>query len=122
MRHRVSGRRERKIRERVPPEVFLQAWFLPRSLAFQVHRLLPKEYREKMRHYFDDYGCLRCNSRSAYYGACGLCRACYKKVLYQLASVLKRRNTAKKDKEQYTELALQRAALAKRLLKDLRTG
>jgi hypothetical protein len=119
MKHRGSARRGQKIQRRVPPEVFLQAWFLPRSLAFQVHRLLPKEYREKMRHYFDDYGCLRCNRRSASYGACGLCRACYKKVLYQLASVLKRRNTAKKVKEQYTELTLQRAALAKRLLEDL---
>jgi hypothetical protein len=41
-------------------EVFMQPWFIPKPIYMTIRRLLPNPHLMKMRHYFDDYGCLRC--------------------------------------------------------------
>jgi len=57
-------------------ELFLQPWFLPEPIYHEVRRLLPSSQLLKMRYYFDDYGCLKCGSRSSLYGSNGMCKNC----------------------------------------------
>jgi len=72
-------------------EVFLQPWFLPKDVSLQVRMILPQIHLAKMRYYFDDHGCLRCERRSGLYGSCGLCESCCTTVRRRLQTCLKRR-------------------------------
>jgi hypothetical protein len=45
----------------------------------------------KMRHYFDDYGCLRCGDSDAVYGASGFCHSCNVIVRSRVLAGLKKR-------------------------------
>src|SRR6185369_995144 len=105
---------------RVLREVLLQPWFLPRQLGFKIHAMLPHNYRYKMRFYFDDYGCLKCERRNAKYGFNGFCTVCCEKIMHRTCSALKRRQISPAVKKQYTARNLQRAADAQQLLRDLR--
>lgn len=60
----------------IAEEVLLQPWFLPQKISFKIHGMVPPTYWRKMRHVFDDYGCLICGSDSEYH-SCGLCSNCY---------------------------------------------
>jgi hypothetical protein len=57
-------------------EVFMQLWFIPKPIYLAIRRLLPNIHLMKMRHYFDDYRCLRCGDSDAVYGASGFCHSC----------------------------------------------
>jgi hypothetical protein len=60
----------------IDEELFLQPWFIPKPTYLAIRRLLPSCQLAKMRLYFDDYGCLKCESRKAIYGSNGLCQRC----------------------------------------------
>lgn len=72
-------------------EVFMQPWFIPKPIYMAIRRLLPNIHLMKMRHYFDDYGCLRCGESNAIYGASGFCNACNVIVRSRILSSLKKR-------------------------------
>jgi hypothetical protein len=72
-------------------EVFLQPWFLPKSVYTAIRRLLPGIHLAKMRYYFDDYGCLRCGKKESLYGSNGLCETCNVVIRYRVAKCLQRR-------------------------------
>jgi hypothetical protein len=72
-------------------ELFLQPWFLPEPIYLEVRRLLPSSQLLKMRYYFDDYGCLKCGSRSSLYGSNGMCKRCNIVVRGRIILSLKRR-------------------------------
>ena len=72
-------------------EVFLQPWFLSRPLSEKVRSLLPSSQFQKMRYYFDDYGCLRCGKRTLIYGSNGMCERCYVVIRQRIASSLFKR-------------------------------
>jgi hypothetical protein len=97
--------------------VFLQPWFLPKQTAFAIKRLLPPTHRQRMRFYFDDYGCLKCEKRNMSYGANGLCKLCSQSIKLKLFFAIKRRWTAASpDNEPRT---CSRIIDAQRLLNDL---
>jgi hypothetical protein len=62
-------------------EIALQPWFLDRRACCAIKRLIPPVHLSKMRYYFEDYGCLRCGSKtrpyarslSEYFGVWGKC-------------------------------------------------
>ena len=97
--------------------IFLQPWFLPRDTAFAIKRILPPEHRHRMKFYFDDYGCLKCEQKDAPYGSNGLCKACMQEVKLKLFFAIKRRWTAASPDN--LPRTFQRMADAQRLLKDL---
>jgi hypothetical protein len=99
-------------------EVALQPWFIPKDLSWKVRRMLPHEYRRKMRYYFDDFGCLRCGRKSSRYGCNGFCRKCYELVLARMGFALGRRQKVG-AKQQYSGKMLRRVADANALLRDL---
>lgn len=72
-------------------ELFLQPWFLSEAEYFAVRRILPPSQFLKMRCYFDDYGCLRCERLNVLYGSSGLCRNCSIVVRAKVVLALKRR-------------------------------
>jgi hypothetical protein len=72
-------------------EVFLQPWFLSKAEYMAVRRILPPSQMLKMRYYFDDYGCLKCEKLSSMYGSNGLCRNCSIIIRARVVLALKRR-------------------------------
>jgi hypothetical protein len=98
-------------------DIFLQPWFLSPNIAFAIKRILPPEHRHKMRFYFDDYGCLKCDQRDVQYGSNGLCKLCMQRVKLRLFFAIKRRWTAASPDN--LPRTFKRMADAQRLLRDL---
>ena len=86
----------------ISDEIFMQPWFVPKPIYLAMRRMLPNIHLMKMRHYFDDYGCLRCGSENVLYGACGLCQACNILVRSRIMTCLK--NRLKKAKVRWDEI------------------
>src|SRR6267378_2757297 len=97
--------------------IFLQPWFLPRTTALAIKRILPPEHRHRMRFYFDDYGCLKCGKTDVTYGQNALCKPCMQQVKLRFFFAIKRRWTAASPDN--TPRTFKRMADAQRLLKDL---
>jgi hypothetical protein len=72
-------------------ELFLQPWFVPKAVLFQMRKMLPSCHLLKLRYYFEDYGCLRCGKSQVLYGANGFCKQCSIVVRYRILLALKRR-------------------------------
>ena len=72
-------------------DVFMQPWFVPKPIYFAIRRLLPNIHLMKMRHYFDDYGCIRCGETDTLYGASGFCHSCNVIVRSRLLASIKKR-------------------------------
>ncbi len=56
--------------ESVPP------LFLTMKLRKTIEQLLPVSHYQRLRQYFDIFGCLRCSRNSVVYGANGFCLLC----------------------------------------------
>ncbi|HLZ52490.1 MAG TPA: hypothetical protein VKP61_17200 [Candidatus Acidoferrum sp.] len=72
-------------------EVFMQPWFVPKDVYLAIRRIIPNIHLMKMRHYFDDYGCLKCGETETIYGSSGLCHACNVVVRSRIMASLKKR-------------------------------
>jgi hypothetical protein len=70
---------------------FLQPWFVNKSTYLKFRTMLPSCHLLKLRHYFEDYGCLRCGKVQARYGNNGFCRACGRLVSARMICARKRR-------------------------------
>jgi hypothetical protein len=94
-RHRVKVPPSPRSRRRPAPvsddDIFLQPWYMPKPVSLQMRKILPSIHLAKMRYYFDDHGCLRCERRDILYGSNGMCENCSVVVRGRLANCLKRR-------------------------------
>ncbi len=98
-------------------EVLLQPWFLPRRTADGIRGIVTANFHRKMHYYFDDYGCMLCGKESEY-GSNGMCRDCYKRVLFRLKhSVMRRRE--RKPSMRLDLILFRQQKLAKTLLQGL---
>lgn len=95
-------------------EVLLQPWFLSPRVAFAIKALVPPEYWNKMRNFFDDYGCMICEAESDYHSN-GMCKSCYDKTRKKLVRSVKRRIGPERRRRLDRELFRQEK-LAKKLL------
>ncbi len=59
---------------RVPP------FFLTSKLRKAIERLLPVGHHQRLRQYFEIYGCLRCSRNNVIYGANGFCLLCIRMI------------------------------------------
>jgi hypothetical protein len=66
----VSLTRVRTKKKSLPP------LFLTMKLRRSVERLLPVTHHQRLRLYFDTYGCLRCLRKNVIYGGNGFCTRC----------------------------------------------
>ena len=95
-------------------ELALQPWFLPRASRLAINSLIPPHYRNKMRFYFEDYGCMVCGKHDLY-DANGMCLPCHHLVRRRIQASVRR--LAKKTPEDGIEIVMKRRkALASKLL------
>jgi hypothetical protein len=108
------GRVPKPSHARIAEEVFLQPWFLPRRVAFAIHELVPPDFWNKMRYFFEDYGCMLCEKETGYHSN-GMCEACHRKVRVRVANSVIRHSKGRVDPR--LDIAMFRQQrLAKKLL------
>lgn len=73
--------------------LIFEPWFLPHKITYAIRALLPPEHRLKMRDYFAEWGCLRCESRERHWSL-GLCEKCYCTLHSRIRVCLRRRAAA----------------------------
>jgi hypothetical protein len=98
-------------------ESLLLPWFLTKRATIAIRSNVPKHYQIRMRNYFDDYGCLRCNTRRGQHKSNGLCNRCTGLILARLKRGYERRERPKLS--HYAKELLNKAHDAETLLKDL---
>lgn len=95
-------------------ELAFQPWFLPIASRIAISHLIPPGYRDKMRAFFDDYGCMRCRGRELY-DANGMCRPCHALIRRRLKTSVRRRLIGRED--DHIDLIIERRKeLASKLL------
>lgn len=98
-----------------PDELMFQPWFLPKRVAFAIRALAPPDYHLKMRHFFDDYGCMICK-KDHDYGSNGMCRPCCMSARKKLARSVRIR-LKPKSQRRFALSLIRQANLAKKLLR-----
>lgn len=100
---------------------FFQPWLVPRKTYLAIARLVPREYVQKMRAYFDDYGCIRCDERTGLYGGNGMCSRCRSVIWKRLFLCWRRRVKVlnQQTNRHVMKDIVTNAQIAHRLLKDL---
>ena len=88
---RIKMKRRTKADIPIDDQVFMLPWFLPKQTYLAVRRILPNIHIAKMRYYFEDYGCMRCERRDVLYRTNGLCDRCNTIVRWRLTQCLKKR-------------------------------
>lgn len=73
---KVQSHRNEPNQRAAPDSLVFEPWFLPHKITYAIRALLPPEHRFKLRDYFAEWGCMRCESRERYWSA-GLCERCY---------------------------------------------
>jgi hypothetical protein len=100
--------------------VLFQPWFLPQHIAFTIRGLVPKHFWNKMRYFFDDYGCMICGTELRYHSN-GMCRICYARIRKKMMLSVKRRSRS--DSHHRLDLVLFRQTkLARKLLAGFSHG
>ena len=101
--------------------VIFPPWFMSRSVIRQVEVLLPSYYHRRLRHYYDRYGCIRCNSKKGLYGGNGLCLHCIGLVGDRLKRLdEKLLKSTQDDSLEPSKVFLRRRESARELLADFR--
>ena len=88
---RIKMKRRTETGIPIDDQVFMLPWFLPKQTYLAVRRILPNIHIAKMRYYFEDYGCMRCERRDVLYRTNGLCEHCNTIVRWRLTQCLKKR-------------------------------
>jgi hypothetical protein len=94
--------------------------FLTIKLRKAIERLLPGRYYQRLRQYFDIYGCLHCSRKNVLYGANGFCMLCISMIGKRMRKVdkeLRARKPALPPKLEETYLRPYNSA--RQLLADL---
>jgi hypothetical protein len=94
--------------------------FLTIKLRKAIERLLPVGHHQRLRQYFDTYGCLHCSRKRLVYGANGFCKLCISMIGKRIRKVdkeLQARKTTAPQKLEETYLRPYNSA--RQLLADL---
>jgi hypothetical protein len=117
----VSGKHRNQ--PRLQDEVLLQPWFLSKDIATAVRRIIPHLFLNKMRYYFEDWGCLVCGSKRRVYLSNGMCSPCVTRIRKRLCSCLERRSlTPSEGPKSDLMSGEERVRSARTLLRDLARG
>ena len=120
----TSRKPARRLVPVTPAREYLQSvppLFLTKRLRKTIERLLPIGHHERLRQYFDIYGCLHCSRRAVVYGANGFCRLCISmlgKRIRKIDKELQARKAIPPPKRE--EIYLRSYNRARQLLADLR--
>lgn len=86
----VGAARNKRATRFNPRELAFQPWFLPKASRLAINSLISPDYRNKMRAYFDDYGCMRCGKHDVY-DCNGMCLPCNQLIRRRLKTCVRRR-------------------------------
>ena len=120
----TSRKPARRLGSVTPAREYLQSvppLFLTKKLRKTIERLLPIEHHQRLRQYFDIYGCIHCSRRAVIYGANGFCRLCISmlgKRIRKIDKELQARKPVRPPKPE--EIYLRSYNRARQLLADLR--
>ena len=110
-------------RVRAKGKTILPPFFVTKSVRKAIERLLPAGHHQRLRLYFDTYGCMRCSCNDLIYGGNGLCALCLNMLRKRLrkidAELRKRLSEPQPDLE---EAYARPYRSARRLLADLVPG
>jgi hypothetical protein len=67
-----------------------EPFFQARAIANAIRALETIPQRLKWHHYFEEWGCLACQSKTKGHLSLGMCAACYHKIFTRLAAILRR--------------------------------
>ena len=98
-------------------------WCLPREAFLKINAIVPRAYYERMRVYFEFYGCLVCHKKTGTYYSCGMCQRCSVRVRDRLARCT--RVLAKRQSETVEPISTEietKIRSARLLLADLRAS
>jgi hypothetical protein len=111
----------RKRQESLLNDIFLQPWFLDKRCAAAIARMVPDTFRDKMRFYFDDWGCLICKTKTRRYGSNGMCQICVRRIQKRLLLCLRKRagKSSIPSPTKKPAVEVERVASARILLRDL---
>jgi hypothetical protein len=96
--------------------------FVSRELRRTIERMLPTRHHERLRKYFDTYGCLHCLQKNLVYGATGFCENCFSKIgrrLKKVDSMLRASYPVSTQEPSAREIYLRPYHSARELLADL---
>ena len=96
--------------------------FVSKELRRAIERMLPTRHHERLRRYFETYGCLHCTRKNVVYGATGFCDNCFSKISRRLKKVdamLKANYQAAAQERDVREIYLRPYHSARELLADL---
>lgn len=99
-------------------DLLLQPWYLPRRAAFTILKVLPPHYQKRMRDFFDDYGCMRCDRRNVAYRSNGFCDECAM-LIYRRMTASANRRLKDRPRNTYGAEFVNRAKEAKKLLRGV---
>lgn len=99
-------------------ELALQPWFLPARISRKVRWLLPPDFRQRLRDYFIDYGCMRCDRKDVSYKSNGMCRKCLMLVFDRLQRSEVRRSATRLQRR-YGHEFVAKAKEAQKLLRGI---
>lgn len=98
----------------------LPPFFLTAESRRNIERLLPNQHYQRLRLYFDTFGCIRCSQSDVLYGSNGLCRTCINTIGKRLRKLdVKLRAVFPNKPEHLEESFLRPYRSARRLLADL---
>jgi hypothetical protein len=119
-RRRLTAAATKRFREKLGiEELLLQPWFLPKKIALGITKLVPPDYRKRMRDCFIDFGCLRCGHTDRIYGANGMCAPC-QSVTYARVVASGNKRLRGRQPLRYGKEFVGHADRARKLLKDYR--
>jgi hypothetical protein len=120
----TANKPARKLGPVIPARRHLQSvppLFLTKKLRKSIERLLPIEHHQRLRQYFDIYGCLHCSRRAVVYGANGFCRLCISMIGKRIRKIDKELQSRKPvPPPKLEEIYLRSYNRARQLLADLR--
>jgi hypothetical protein len=61
--------------------------FVNKALRKTIDRILPTRHHERLRRYFQTYGCMRCSQKNMIYGANGFCLNCISAIGKRLKKI-----------------------------------
>jgi hypothetical protein len=88
-----------------------QPWFQPKAIATLMRRKQTVSEQRKWSYFFEDWGCMICETRKIPHACLGMCHGCYGLVQGRLASSMRRRERPEQQVFQDTE-RLAREAVA----------
>jgi hypothetical protein len=96
-------------------KVLFQPWFLPARVSFAILSIVPPDFQNKMRYFFDDYGCMICKNGAKHHSN-GMCRPCRERIRAKLVRSVRRRLKARGANRRLDLELFRQEKLAKGLL------